>query len=127
MINIFNDPKYYLNYIDNIKVKDELIEEKKDEYSGKTILCAWLTKLCPAKCSKCFFKSNMYKDAEPSEQYELSDEGVERLIKFVNDSNNSYLMLSGGGEPMIRPAQVNKIVREILINFFFISYTFFIM
>ena len=112
MINIFNDPKYYLDYIDNIKARDELIEEKKEEYSGKTILCAWLTKLCPAKCSKCFFRSNMYRDAEPSEQYELSEEGVDRLIKFVNDSNNSYLMLSGGGEPMIRPQQVNKIVRE---------------
>ena len=112
MINIFNNPNHYLNYIDNIKVKDELIEEKKDEYSGKTILCAWLTKLCPAKCSKCFFKSNMYKDAEPSEQYELSDEGVYNLIKFINESNNSYLMLSGGGEPMIRPNVVNKIIRN---------------
>ena len=106
MVNIFNDPKRYLDFIDNVSVSSDLIEEKREEYSGKTILCAWLTKLCPAKCSKCFFKSNMYKDAA------LSDEGVDRLIQFVNASNNSYLMLSGGGEPMIRPQQVNKIVRN---------------
>ncbi len=111
-MNIFNNSKYYLDLIDKVRINEELIEEKKGEYSGKTILCAWLTKLCPAKCSKCFFKSNMYKDAEPSEQYELSEEGVDRLIQFVNDSNNSYLMLSGGGEPMIRPQHVNKIVRD---------------
>ena len=112
MINIFNNPKHYLKVLESVKLNDELIKEKKEEYSGKTILCAWLTKLCPAKCSKCFFKSNMYKDSSPREQYELSDEGVSNLIKFVNESNNSYLMLSGGGEPMIRPKQVNKIIRE---------------
>ena len=37
MKNIFNNQNNYLNYIDNIKVKDELIEERKDEYNGKTI------------------------------------------------------------------------------------------
>ena len=29
----------------------------------------------------------------------MSDYGFERFIKFVNESNNGYLLISGGGEP----------------------------
>ena len=112
MNNIFNNPEYYLKELENVKIPNDVIEEKKLEHSGKTMLCAWITKLCPAKCTACFFKSNMYKDNMVKEKYELSDVGVNNLIKFVNESNNSYLMLSGGGEPMIKPDIVNKIIRE---------------
>lgn len=113
MINVFNEPSKYLEEIKTIKIPEETMNNKKAEHSGKTMLCSWITKLCPAKCSACFFKSNMYKDKTgPQEQYELSDVGVDNLIKFINDSNNAYLMLSGGGEPMIRPDVVNKIIRN---------------
>lgn len=115
-MNIFNYPKKYLEYLKMVRIPKEIMEEKKLEHSGKSMLCAWITKLCPAKCSACFFKSNMYKDNAPSEKYELSDVGIENLIKFINDSNNSYLMLSGGGEPMIRPKAVNKIIRETITD-----------
>lgn len=111
-MNVFNNPKKYLEYLKMVRVPTEIMNEKKMEHSGKSMLCAWITKLCPAKCSACFFKSNMYKDDAPTEKYELSDVGLENLIKFINDSNNSYLMLSGGGEPMIRPKSINKIIRE---------------
>ena len=111
-MNIFNNPKKYLEDLRAVSIPKEIMEEKKYEHSGKSMLCAWITKLCPAKCVKCFFRSNMYKDDAPSEKYELSDEGLNNLIQFINDSNNSYLMLSGGGEPMIRPKAVNKIIRE---------------
>lgn len=111
-MNIFDNSSYYLEFVDNVKLDEEIIESKKLEHGGKTILCAWLTKLCPAQCKACFFKSNMYKDENPREQYELSEEGITNLIKFINDSNNSYLMLSGGGEPMIRPNEVNRLIRE---------------
>lgn len=110
--NVFNEPKKYMELIKKVRIPEEIKEEKKLEHSGKSMLCAWLTKLCPAKCSACFFKSNMYKEEFPTEKYELSENGVDNLIKFINDSNNSYLMLSGGGEPMIRPREVNKIIRE---------------
>ena len=115
-MNIFNNPKEYLEYLKMVRIPKEIMEEKKLEHSGKSMLCAWITKLCPAKCSACFFKSNMYKDNAPSEKYELSDIGLENLIKFINKSNNSYLMLSGGGEPMIRPKAVNKIIRETITD-----------
>lgn len=55
----------------------------------------------------------MYHDGTPDEKYQFSDYGVDRLIQFINDSNNSYLMLSGGGEPMVRKDIVNRIVREV--------------
>lgn len=112
MENIFNNPQYYIDQIKNVRIPEEVLEEKKSSYSGKTMLCSWITKLCPAKCSACFFKSNMYKDNMVKEKYELSDLGVDNLIKFINESNNSYLMLSGGGEPMIRPNVINKIIRN---------------
>ena len=112
MENVFDNPKYYYDILKKVKLPKDVIEQKKEDLSGKSMLCAWLTKLCPAKCSKCFFKSNMYKDLYPKEKYELSEEGVNNLIKFINDSNNSYLMLSGGGEPMIKLDHVNKIIRE---------------
>lgn len=111
-MNVFNSPKQYLEEIKKVRIPEDIMEEKKLEHSGKSMLCAWVTKLCPAKCSACFFRSNMYKDDAPSEKYELSDVGLDNLIQFINDSNNSYLMLSGGGEPMIRPKAVNKIIRE---------------
>lgn len=113
MVNVFSNPQYYIDEIKNVRIPEEVMEEKKAEHSGKTMLCSWITKLCPAKCSACFFKSNMYKEDKVKEKYELSDVGVDNLIKFVNDSNNSYFMLSGGGEPMIRPDVINKIIREV--------------
>ena len=112
MKNVFSNPQYYIDQIKEVRIPKEIMEEKKHEHSGKTMLCSWVTKLCPAKCSSCFFKSNMYTGDRVKEKYELSDIGVENLIKFVNESNNSYLMLSGGGEPMIRPKVINKIIRE---------------
>lgn len=109
MTNIFNDPDRYIEVIKKIRIP----EAKRKKFGSKSMCCAWVTKLCPARCKSCFFKSNMYHEGKPSEKYQFSDCGTERLIKFINDSNNSYLMLSGGGEPMIRRDIVNRIVREV--------------
>ncbi|MEG0522155.1 MAG: 4Fe-4S cluster-binding domain-containing protein [Clostridia bacterium] len=76
------------------------------------MLCVWLTKLCPARCESCFFKSNMYHNCFPDEKYQYSNYGLDRLIDFINKSNNSYLMLSGGGEPMVRKDAVNEIIKR---------------
>ena len=81
-----NNPQNYIDWIKKVRIPEEIMEEKKYEHSGKTMLCSWVTKLCPAKCSSCFFKSNMYKEDKVKEKYELSDKGVENLIKFVNES-----------------------------------------
>lgn len=109
MKNVFSTPKAYIEEIKQIQVP----QKKRKKYQGKSMLCAWLTKLCPARCESCFFKSNMYRDGTPDEKYQFSQYGLERLIKFINASNNSYLMLSGGGEPMVRKDAVNEIIRRV--------------
>lgn len=109
MKNIFDRPCYYIEQVKKVHVP----EKKRKKFNSKFMLCAWVTKLCPARCESCFFKSNMYHSGTPDEKYQFSQYGVDRLIKFINDSNNSYLMLSGGGEPMVRKDIVNEIIRRV--------------
>lgn len=108
MKNVFDRPCYYIKQVKKVCIP----EKKRKKFNSKSMLCAWVTKLCPAHCESCFFKSNMYHDGIPDEKYQFSPYGVDKLIKFINDSNNSYLMLSGGGEPMVRKDIVNQIVRQ---------------
>lgn len=109
MMNIFDRPCYYIKQVKKVCIP----EKKRKKFNSKSMLCAWVTKLCPARCESCFFKSNMYHDGKPDEKYQFSQYGVDRLIQFINDSNNSYLMLSGGGEPMVRKDIVNQIIRQV--------------
>ena len=109
MKNIFDRPCYYIEQVKKVRIS----ERKLKKFNSKSMLCAWVTKLCPARCESCFFKSNMYHSGVPDEKYQFSQYGVDRLIKFINDSNNSYLMLSGGGEPMVRKDIVNEIIRRV--------------
>lgn len=109
MENIFNRSIYNIEQVKKVRIP----EKKRKKFNSKSMLCAWVTKLCPAHCESCFFKSNMYHDGIPDEKYQFSQYGTDRLIKFINDSNNSYLMLSGGGEPMVRRDIVNQIIREV--------------
>lgn len=107
-MNVFDRPCYHIKQIKKICIP----ENKRKKFNSKSMLCAWVTKLCPAHCESCFFKSDMYHDGIPDEKYQFSKFGVDRLIQFINDSNNSYLMLSGGGEPMVRKDAVNEIIRR---------------
>lgn len=112
-VNIFENPKYYLKAIhDGAVMNTQIISRLRDEFSGKAMMCAWLTKDCPLKCKSCFFRSNMNRGELLDEECCLSDEGIERLIHFVNESNNGYLMLSGGGDPMMVPKKVHKLITE---------------
>lgn len=95
MKNIFNNPKLYINQInDNIKNLKKI-----NNINGKSFICVFFTKRCTAGCKFCFFKSNNKKLDDIQESYEMSEYGFEKFLKFVNDSNNGYLLISGGGEP----------------------------
>lgn len=59
----------------------------------------FFTKRCTAGCEFCFLKSNNRKLNDINESYEMSDYSFERFLKFVNEFNNGYLLISGGGEP----------------------------
>lgn len=112
MEKIFDNAKFYLEQIKNIRIK----EERRKEIDGKSMITVWLTKLCPANCEHCFSKSNMHQNSELKEKYQFSDYGVKRLIDFINDSNNSYLMMSGGGEPMMHKEAVKTIIEKASTN-----------
>lgn len=94
MNNIFDNPKIYIDQINN-----NIEINKKLKFKGKSFICVFFTKRCTAGCEFCFFKSNNRKLNDINESYEMSDYGFERFLKFVNESNNGYLLISGGGEP----------------------------
>lgn len=113
MNNIFSNPRQYLQEFYNINLfSQEKINSMVRDFNGLSMMCVWLTKLCPLKCEKCFFHSNMYHEGLNHEEYQFSDEGIDKLIKFINQSNNGYLMLSGGGDPMVCTDHVVRLIRE---------------
>lgn len=107
MNNIFDNPKIYIDQINNnIKIN------KKLKFDGKSFICVFFTKRCRAGCKFCFFKSNNKKLNDINESYEMSDYGFERFLRFVNESNNGYLLISGGGEPFEKKEYVFKTVES---------------
>lgn len=113
-VNIFDKPKKYLNELNRVDFfEKEVIERVKKEYDAYSLACVWTTKLCPLGCETCFFKSGMDHNSRELEEYQFSDKGLKKLIKFISDSNNGYLMLSGGGDPMICPSKIEQVIREV--------------
>lgn len=49
----------------------------------------------------------------PQEQCEFSDYGIDKFIEFINQSNNGYLLVIGGGEPFKKYEQILKIVQQV--------------
>lgn len=83
MKNIFDNPKEYIKYINNI----EIPEKERRTFVGKSIVFVWLTKFCVASCEHCFSKSNMLKNNKYSELNEFSKVGIEKLIEFTMKPN----------------------------------------
>lgn len=113
MVNIFNSPTQYLKelYRNQVFTQDR-IDTMISEFKGLSMMCVWITKLCPLQCEKCFFRSNMNHDGLKREEYEFTDEGITKLVAFINSSNSGYLMLSGGGDPMVCPDHVSRLISE---------------
>lgn len=107
MKNIFDEPGTYINIINKISVP----KEKRKQFTGRSIAVVWLTKFCQANCRHCFNRSNMLRNSRIDELFQLSDAGIEKLLAFVEKARISYLLISGGGEPMRNRKAVNKIVR----------------
>ena len=111
--NIFDYPRKYLQELYQTSIfSSEVHKSLIGEFKGLSMMCVWLTKLCPLQCKQCFFRSNMNHDGLINEEYQFSDEGMNKLIAFINDSNNGYLMLSGGGDPMVCMNHVVRLISE---------------
>ena len=60
MNNIFSDPRQYLQEFYNINLfSQEMIDSMMRDFKGLSMMCVWITKLCPLQCEKCFFHSNI--------------------------------------------------------------------
>ena len=108
MENIFENPKKYLPYLWKIKIKKNC----RKSFEGKSMTTVWLTKLCNAHCAHCFSKPPERYDKRKIKEYQFSEFGIRKLIRFINDSNCSYLMISGGGEPTLCKESLFEIVKN---------------
>ena len=105
---IFENPQLHRNKI----LSNKLISGNMDDFSGKSFICVSLTRFCPVGCSFCFFKSApVFK--KPSLEDHMTEKGVKKFIQFANQVNLGYLLVSGGGEPMIEKNSILQIVEEV--------------
>lgn len=105
---IFKTPQRYRSLL----LEKKLIQGNEKDYTGKTFICVSLTRFCPVGCKFCFFKSGpMFK--KPTKADILTDEGMDKFIQFSNDINLGYLLVSGGGEPMMEKHSILRIIEEV--------------
>ncbi len=86
--------------------------EASESFKGKGTFYVWLNKACPVGCDFCFFRS----PAKAQTEITSGDEGIGKLIKFINDAGMERLFISGGGEPMMKADDVNRIAREVDVD-----------
>lgn len=108
-MTIFNKPEKYLDIISNTD-----FISKKNYHSGNSLAVVFLTKFCKVGCSHCIYNSKPKFGNETvlEEESELTLQGVENFIDFINKGRISYLLIAGGGEPFEREEFVYKILDE---------------
>lgn len=108
MNNIFNSPQKYVNEINKkIQINNPIT------FNGKSMAVVFLTKFCPVKCSFCFFRSKDKTENLVNEENEFTNEGVKKLIDFLNYVNLETLELSGGGEPFEKIPEMVEIIKKV--------------
>ena len=107
--NIFDRPN---TYIQEIITKVRICEEKRKTFKGKTMAFVFFTKFCDVQCSHCFFRSDNEGAQLPRKKYEFSKEGFEKFLAFINNSNNGYLSILGGGEPFKRFDYIKETIKR---------------
>lgn len=83
--------------------------EAREQFEGKSVFYMWMEKACPVGCDFCFFKSPALTEKSPATA--ITPEGIERQIQFLNDGNIQQLFISGGGEPMLKKREVNRLIQ----------------
>ncbi len=85
-----------------------------NEFNGPAFACVFPCMKCCAQCKQCFFRS-LAKVSEKliPEEHTMSDCGIDKTIRFLNDANVQYLLISGGGETMEHPKAVYSMIREV--------------
>ena len=104
--NIFNLPGVFQE-IDAIRLRDA------GDFNGPAFACVFPTGICKSGCAQCFFKSIPRKIHALPEEESLSEEGISKTIRFLNDAHIEYLLISGGGEPTENLPAVLSLVRDV--------------
>ena len=89
-----------------------------DEYTGRAFACIFPSADCKAGCRHCFFQSlfdGKKCECEP-ELRNLSAEGTKKAIALLNAARVSYLLVSGGGEPMENIESTRALVQSVLAD-----------
>lgn len=105
----FEHPEQYRNWI-----LEHVAVDPKERLEGGSVFYMWLTKACPVGCEFCFFQSPEKSGKGPDE--EISDEGIEKIIQITKDGNIDKLVVSGGGEPLLRRHKVNNLARGVNVK-----------
>lgn len=104
--NIFNSPSVYQE-IEAIRLRDS------NDFKGPAFACVFPTGICKSGCPQCFFKSIPRKSHALPEEESLSEEGILKTVRFLNDAKIEYLLISGGGEPTENLPAVLSLVRDV--------------
>jgi len=102
----FSDPQQYRDIILN-RIRINPLER----YDGKGLVCFFLTKFCPVGCRRCFYSSPP-PNGKRTRDDTFTEEGVTKLIKFIEDANIGYLLVAGGGDPFVELKSVCRITEE---------------
>lgn len=105
----FEQPRVYRESIlNNVHI------EPQGKFTGKNVFYMWLNKTCPVGCDFCFFQSP--KGLKKTKENEITDEGINKIIKFASEAKLDKFVVSGGGEPMVSLEKVLKIVSDVESN-----------
>jgi len=98
--------RYFRKLIfDVVKIQPEETFEQ-DGY-----ISIWLTKYCNVGCEFCFYRSP--KHTRKDKEGNITRDGVQKIIQFINSSNISEILLSGGGEPFLRFESICQIIENL--------------
>jgi organic radical activating enzyme len=105
---IFDSPDKYRKAL----LSANLIKGDFSKLTGKSFICVSFTRFCPVGCKFCFFKSGpLFK--KPSHEDIMIPEGIDKFINFANSINLGYLLVSGGGEPMMEKRSVLQVLERV--------------
>lgn len=111
MPNPFENPDYYRK----LMLKYNLVKYGTQDYKGKSFMCVFFTRFCGVGCPFCFFKSAPAR-SEITVADQFTDEGIDKFVKFCNQANLGYVLISGGGEPLTQKKAVLRTIAEVETN-----------
>ncbi len=111
LVNPFMNPGYYRR----LMLQYNLVRYDTREYTGKSFMCVFFTRFCGVGCPFCFFKSAPAR-SEITVADQFNEEGIDKFIKFCNEANLGYILISGGGEPLTQKRAVLRTIAEVETN-----------